>query len=227
MGIDPPIRALAQGIVIVGTEAHAVFEHITIEAEPMPDDILPGGIPGTTILNGIYFEGVGTPGSPPYTPLKGSWVVRNSAFRNMVDGTPSSNLSDAHVTIVGNTYSGVWSGGDTDDLVNSTFLFANNRVVDAGWYGFLHYDYCLSPAANCGTYNSSVSIIGNDFGTSAEGVLITGTLGESNRCIIAGNDVANVADMGVYLGSGTAGCYVVSGGNVVDQGTGNHVVLLP
>jgi len=214
--IEPPIRALAHGFVIVGTEAKAVFEHVTIEGADLPGDLF-----GKTIISGIYFEGaIGA--APP--PLKGSWAVQDSTFRNLADGTPSTNLSDAHVVIAGNTYSGCLMASDTDDLVRSTYLFARNRVIDAEWYGFMLYDYCLSAASNCGTHNSTVSIVGNDFGRSGEGVELVGTLGKSNRCIVAGNAVRDVADMAVYLGPGTAGCFVVSGGKVVDEGSDNQVV---
>ena len=213
---DTEIRALAHGFVIVGREAHAVFDHVTIEGADLPGDIF-----GKTVISGIYFEGaIGA--APP--PLKGSWAVRDSTFRNLADGTPSSNLSDAHVVITGNTYSGCPMASDTDDLVRSTYLFARNRVVDAEWYGFMLYDYCLSADSNCGTHDSTVSIVGNDFGRSGEGVELVGTLGRSNRCIVAGNEVRDVADMAVYLGPETAGCLVVSGGKVVDEGSDNQVV---
>jgi len=218
-----PIHALAHGFVIVGSEAHASFERVAIAAEAMPPE-LNAGMWGTTIFNGIYFEGVVAAGLPLFTPLKGSFAVRNSIFLNMADGTPSSNLSDAKVMILGNTFSGIGAASDTDDLVNSTYLFANNRVVDAQWYGFMHYDYCLGAAANCGTTGSTISIVGNDFGSSVEGVLIDGTLGAENGCLVAGNKAAGVADMAVFLGPGTAGCQVVSDGSVVDLGTGNRVV---
>jgi len=50
------------------------------------------------------------------------------------------------------------------------------------------------------------------------------TFGEGNECLLLGNNVQNVTDIGVYLGPGTKGCTVVGGSNktnVLDLGTDN------
>ena len=56
------------------------------------------------------------------------------------------------------------------------------------------------------------------------GIALEQTFGEGNQCLILGNNLQQVNDIGVFLGLGTVGCTVVGGGartKVLDLGTDN------
>ena len=51
-----------------------------------------------------------------------------------------------------------------------------------------------------------------------------GPLSQENECLLVGNNVQEVSDIGIYLGPDVQGCTVVGGGtktNVLDLGTDN------
>jgi hypothetical protein len=58
------------------------------------------------------------------------------------------------------------------------------------------------------------------------GIALEQNTGEGNQCLVLGNNVQQVSDIGVYLGPGVRGCTVVGNNhtNVLDLGTDNILV---
>lgn len=207
-GINPPLKELAVGIVITGTEANANMERVLIEGEFMEDSLF-----GYNLINGVFFEGyIGEP--PP--PISGNFSVQNSTFRRMASGTPIANLIDTHVLISHNTFEEVLFATDGGTFIDSYIEFSHNNVdafMGVDWYDF------FAPM-DTGT---SFLIRNNRF-QGEIGIALEQTFGEGNQCLIIGNNLQQVTDVGVYLGPGTEGCMVVGGGvntNVLDLGTDN------
>ena len=207
-GIDPPIIELAHGIVILGNEADSRFERVLIEGEPADNSLA-----GYNLINGIFFEGfIGVP-SPP---ISGTFQVYGSTFRQVVSGTPVVNLSHAQVVIKNNTFDDVFLGMDGGDLVNSNLEFSQNAVN-----AFVGLDlYNLDLAEDVG---STILIKNNKF-QGVIGPALEQTLGDGNNCLLQGNNVQSVSDIGVLLGEGIHDCTVVGGSNktnILDLGTNN------
>jgi hypothetical protein len=210
-GIDPPITELAHGVVVLGTEADARFERVRVEGEVAQNSLF-----GLNLINGIFFEGfIGE--APP--PISGSFQVYDSTFRLVASGTPVSNLTNSAVVISRNTFEDVVFGMDGGDFVSSSLEFSHN-YVDA----VIGFDlYNIFAAEDIG----ASFLIKNNVFRGAIGPAFEQTFGAGNVCLITGNNVANVTDLGIYLGPGTIGCTVVGGNNktnVLDLGTDNVLV---
>jgi hypothetical protein len=210
-GIRPPIKAMAHGIVIVGTRAEATIENVAIEGDELPDDLF-----GLSLINGVYFEGaVGE--YPP--PLAGSLTVRHCVFRRVASGAPVVNLKDADVQIIDNHFEDVLLGSEVTDLRSTRYAFLGNHV-SAGWFGLDQYDLCLGPV--CGVSSSTLTVAGNRF--ERAGVRLEGTLGSRVRCAVVANDFAPAVSPDVFLGAGTHDCLVVGTADVEDHGTHNRII---
>lgn len=210
-GIDPPITELAHGIAILGPHADARFERLLVEGEPADNSLL-----GYNLINGIFYEGfVGE--VPP--PISGYFHVVDSIFRQVGSGTPIYNLNNAKVFVSKNTFDDVFLGMDGGDLVNSSLEFSYNEVS-----AFIGLDiYNLDLIEDVG---STILIKNNRF-QGVIGPILEQTLGDGNYCLLKGNNVQNVIDIGILLGEGIHGCTVVGGSNktnVLDLGTNNVLV---
>lgn len=207
-GIDPPLKELAVAICILGTEANANIEGVLIEGEFMEDTLF-----GYNLINGIFLEGfIGEP--PP--PISGKFSIQDSTFRRMASGTPVANVTDANIVISHNTYEEVQFAMDGGTFNDSYLEFSHNRI-DAV-VGFDLYDF-FTPM----DIGSSFLIKNNIF-RGEMGVAFEQTFGEGNQCLILGNNVQLVTDIGIYLGPGTERCIVVGGSNktnVLDLGIDN------
>jgi hypothetical protein len=212
-GIDPPIQALAHGVVIVGQHADASFRNVLVQGEALPEDLF-----GLNLINGIFYEGF--IGSEP-APLAGSLTIRDAVFRRMASGTPVVNLRNADVHILRNRYEEVLYGAEVVDLDHTRYRFHGNDV-SGEWYGLDQYDLCLGPSAVCGIHHSVFSVSGNSF--EKNGAYLEGTLGEAVVCRLLANDFAPEVSPDVYLGEGTHDCLVVGTVDVVDLGVNNHVI---
>lgn len=214
-GIDPPLKELALAIGILGTEAHVRVDRVSIEGEPMENTLY-----GYNLINGIFFEGF--MGDLPWPPISGSFEVYNSTFKHLASGTPSLNLINATVIVSHNQYEDVFDASDFSAVVNSTITFTHNRVNGA-LFGFWGYSSGYGSDENAG----SRILIANNVFRSTYGPFLDVAFGEGNECLILGNNVQNVTDIGVYLGPDVTGCTVVGGSNktnVLDLGTGNIIV---
>jgi hypothetical protein len=73
----------------------------------------------------------------------------------------------------------------------------------------------------------SIFLTKNNVFRGAVGPALEMTFGEGNDCLLQGNNVQNVTDIGIFLGEGVHGCTVVGGSNktnVLDLGTNNILV---
>jgi hypothetical protein len=171
--------------------------------------------------NGIYYEGWTEWLAQPSPPISGFLSIRRSTFRTHAFATPVSNLLDASVIITHNDYGGIFVAADAANLVNTRYEFSHNKVQD-GPIGLDIWDDFLPTFVG-----SEFLITNNVFSTEWFGILFEQTFGEGNECLILGNNVQGVADIGIFLGPGTSGCTVVAGSNktnVVDLGTDNVLV---
>jgi hypothetical protein len=212
-GIDPPPTELATAIVILGDEVHAKIERVFVEGELMNNSLY-----GYNLINGIYFEGF--MGEPPWAPISGSFEVYDSTFKHMASGSPVFNLINSTVTISRNRYEDTgFDAADTTELINTDLAFTHNQV-DGALFGFWIYTNITE------SFGSNLLIQNNVF-RSTYGVYFEGTFGAGNTCLLKANNVQNVTDIGVFLGSDVSGCTVVGGSNktnVLDLGTGNVLV---
>ena len=190
-GIDPPITELAHGVVILGPEANAQFEHVLVEGEQIENSLL-----GYNPINGVFYEGfVGE--TPP--PISGSFVVRNSTFRTLGSGTPVNNLSDVSVLIDHNNFEDVHVAMDGGDFVNSEYVFSNNTVG-----AFIGIDlYNMFVPEDVG----SDFLIEKNIFRGETGISLGQTFGEGNTCEISKNDMQAVTGTKINLGLGVA-CYI-------------------
>jgi hypothetical protein len=210
-GIDPPIEELANIIMISGTTANVRAEKLLLQGESMNGSLL-----GYNVINGIYYEGnIGE--FPP--PMSGTFQIYNSIIRRVGSGTPVFNLSNATVTISHNNYEDVYLGVDGSDFAFSSLEFSYNSVkavVGMDLYNFLTTEDV-----------GSNFLIKNNVFRGAVGPAFEQTFGTGISCLIIGNNVANVTDLGIYLGPGTTGCTVIGGSNntnVLDLGVNNILV---
>jgi hypothetical protein len=210
-GIDPPITELAHGIAILGPYADAKFEHLLVEGEPADNSLL-----GYNLINGIFYEGfIGE--APP--PISGLFQVIDSTFSHLGSGTPIANLYQARVVVSKNTFNDVFLGMDGGDLVNSSLEYSYNAVN-----AFIGLDlYNMDLVEDTG----STIIIKNNRFQGVIGPALEQAFGNDNYCLLQGNNVQNVTDIGILLGPEISGCTVVGGNNktnVLDLGTGNVLV---
>jgi len=207
-GIDPPITELAHGIAILGTQANARFDRVLVEGEPTSNSLL-----GYNLINGIFFEGF--IGEYP-DPISGAFEVYDSRFHHVGSGTPVSNLSNTRVVISHNIFDEVVFGMDGGDFVYSSLEFSHNHVN-----AVLGLDlYNIFAAEDVGAN----FLVKNNVFRGELGPIFEQTFGEGNKCLLLGNDVQNVTDIGVYLGPDIKECTVVGGSNktnVLDLGTDN------
>lgn len=212
-GIDPPLKELSSAIVILGSQAHAEINRVLLEGEETD-----GWLFRYNLINGIFFEGFS--GQYPWLPISGSFKVHHSVFQTQDSALPVYNLSNTTVVISNNDFEGNLSATLVSDLVNSRFEFSYNYVK-----GTIGVDFYTSDIpADTG---SDFLIKNNVFQVDVVGVALEQVFGEGNKCLLQGNNVQNVTDLGIYLGPGTTGCTVVGGNNkvnVLDLGTGNILV---
>lgn len=212
-GIDPPLTELAQAIVVLGSEAYVKVERVLVEGELMDNSLY-----GYNLINGIYFEGF--MGEPPWAPISGSFEVYDSTFKHMASGSPVFNLINSTVTISRNKYQDTgFDAADTTELINTNLAFTHNQV-DGALFGFWVY-------TNITESSGSNLLIRNNVFHATYGIYFEGTFGAGNKCLLKGNNVQNVTDIGIYLGPGVSGCTVIGGSNktnVLDLGTGNILV---
>jgi hypothetical protein len=200
---------LAHAIVILGEKADVVINAVSIEGETASNSLI-----GYNLLNGILFEGfIGA--VPP--PLSGSFQVHNSSFRRIGSGTPVANVSDAQIKIYHNTFEEVLYGLDAADFANSSFEFSNNKV-SAMWFGIDLYNVFLSEDVG------SSYLVKNNVFRGEYGIVLEQAFGAGSKCLLIGNNVQHVTDIGIFLGPNVAGCTVVGGSNkanVLDLGISN------
>lgn len=209
----PLIRELADGITIDGTNANASFYRLLIEGEEAENTIF-----GFNLINGFFYEGL-IGAAPP--PISGSFAVHDSIFRRLASGTPIVNLSGASVVISRNTFEDVFFGMDGGDVENTTFVFSHNKVN--ALVGLDLYDAGLAPF---GAESSNILIKNNVF-RGQYGPIVEPTFSGGTDCLLLGNNVQKVSELGNLLGPGTSHCTVVGGSNktnVLDLGTDNVLV---
>jgi hypothetical protein len=200
---------LAAAVVVEGTNANAWVDGVIITGEK--NDAL---IFGYNLYNGVYFEGI--IGNPP-PPLSGSFKVTNSTFRTMAAGTPAYNVTDASIQISHNRYGDMFYGIDAGFVFNSVYEVSHNTVENA----------VFGIDAWATLESTKLLIRNNTVRDSVYGILLEGSFGEGNECLLLGNNVQMVTDIGIFLGDSTNGCTVVGGNNktnVVDLGTDNVLV---
>jgi len=218
-GIDPPIIELAIAVAVLGTNANVRVDRILIEGELMENSLN-----GYNLINGVYFEGF--QGDLPWPSISGSFQVYDSTFSRIASATPVFNLSGASVTISRNRFENVFDAVDSADLVNSSLTFTNNQVKDT-FLGLWFYTNFTEDSGSSFLVQNNVfsgynTVIGGSYGP-----LFDGLFGEGNTCLFQGNNVQNVSDIGIYLGTGIHGCTVVGGSNktnVLDLGIDNILV---
>lgn len=209
-GIDPPLRVLSAPILIIGDQTHAYIEGILVEGVP-----LPGSLFGYNLINGIAY--VSYFGSP--TGITGSYTVKDSTFRHINAGTPVTSPYEASVLITRNVYEDNLYAMIVEDTINTYFEFSQNKVNAV--YGLDMYNL-YTPEDVGSTY-----LIKNNELRGTNGLFVEKNFGVGISCLLMGNNVQNITDIGIYLGPGTNGCTVIGGStetNVVDLGTDNVLV---
>jgi len=209
-GIDPPIIEFALGIGLLGTEINARIDRISLEGVEIEDSFT-----GYSVINGILFEG--NIGEEPAPPNSGSIEVYDSTFKSIAFSTPVLNVTDSMIKVSHNYYENTIYAMDVADAQNSTVEFSHNRVVDAV-FGFDLWNYYYPE------YVGSTILVKNNIFQSNFGIAFEQTFGDGNECLLLGNNVQNVSEIGIFLGPGTYGCTVVGGSNktnVLDLGTDN------
>lgn len=208
--------ALGDAIVIVGTVANARFDRVTVEGEAQvdPDEF---GF-GSNVNNGIYYHGGWNDAE---SALSGTFRVTQSTVRNVGDGLPTSNLRDANVLISGNVIEATSYGASTADLVDSRLEFSSNRVSLVGGISYAGFYYYGGES-----YRSTIRIKDNRI-RGYVGIAFEQTFNEPMDCRLQANNVSETDYIGIWLGEGTTGCYVIGGSTrttVVDDGEGNVLV---
>ena len=207
-GIDPPIIELAHGFTILGTQANARFDSVLVEGEPAYNSLF-----GYNLINGIFYEGFIGEHSPP---ISGTFEVYNSVFRHVGSGTPVANLSDATVVISRNKFEEVFFGMDGGDFPYSSLEFSHNNVDAVIGFDLYNFD---APEDVEASFLIKYNVFRGEIGPAFEQ-----TFGAGTSCLIMGNNVQNVTDIGIFLGPDITRCTVVGGSNknnVLDLGTDN------
>jgi hypothetical protein len=206
---SPLFKALAAAVVIEGTHANAWIDRVLVTGEKNDELMF-----GYNLNNGVIFTGI-IGNLPP--PLSGSYKVTNSTFRTMAAGSPVYNVTDASIFLSHNRYEDTFYGIDAGFVFNSVYEVSHNTVVNA----VLGID-------EWGDFESTKLLIRNNtVRDSVYGIMLEGSFGEGNECLLLGNNVQKVTDIGIFLGASTKGFTVVGGSNktnVVDLGTDNVLV---
>jgi len=216
-GIEPPIKALAQEIVVVGTSARARFERITFAGRVAPSD----QIFGMNVYNAVFFEGILGP------PIAGTFDVRDSDFVEVAAGAVAVNVQDARVSIASNRSTRTPFPVQLADT-NRTDLVVVGNHFDGGVAGVQVLDACGPTEPLCGLSNSRVLIAGNTL-SAFDGIELLATFHGAMSCAVVGNRIQSDALHGgvdVWLGGGTTNCLVQNNGPVRDDGHGNTVIAL-
>jgi hypothetical protein len=210
-GISPPIIELAQAVLIIGDQANARIERVLVEGQAMQNSLL-----GYNLINGICYEGFF--GEPP-ARISGVFAISDSIFRTVGSANCITSLSEASVLVTRNTYGNVLDSLDGGDLINSNLEFSHNKV-DAVIGMDLYNGF--TPEDTGTSY-----LIKNNIFRGAEGIFFEPIFGAGNKCLIIGNNVQDITDIGIYLGFGTKGCLVIGDRhktNVLDEGTDNILI---
>jgi hypothetical protein len=206
------ITELANAVSFIGQQMDVRVNAILVEGEAMENTLY-----GYSLINGVSFQGYF---AEPPMPISGTFTVRNSILRTMGSGTPTASTSNASVLITRNTYENVFFSMDAADYDNSRLEFSYNKVNNAV-FGLDLYNSWWPETSN------SEFLIKNNVFYGTYGPVIEPSMGSGNTCLLIGNNVQNVTDIGIYLGAYTNGCTVVGGSNttnVLDEGTGNILV---
>ncbi len=201
---------LCHAITVIGKQADVRVERVLVEGEPMEDSVY-----GYNVLNGILFAGTGY----PVIPISGSFEVYDSTFRQMASGSPVAHTSHANVVIGNNIFEDVFFGMDGGDFADSSFEFSHNSVEAI--IGLDLYNVYFAEDVR------SSLLVKNNIFRGIIGLALEQTFGVGNQCLIQGNNVQGVTDIGIYLGPGIQGCTVIGGANktnVLDLGTDNVLV---
>ncbi len=209
----PTLHEMAHGFVVLGTSANAFFSRVSVEGEPAQNTLF-----GYNLINGIFFEGFIGEVSPP---ISGSFVVHDSTLRHLESGTPIANVSGASILISRNNSQDVLLGMDGGGLLDSTYEFSSNTVE--GSFGIDLYDVPVTVSQ----ITSSKMLIRNNVFSGQEGVFLEATFAGGTKCLIAGNNFQNVADIGIYLGPGTSDCTVTGNSKTTIEDLGTDNVILP
>jgi hypothetical protein len=223
---SPTIRALAHAVVVVGSSARASFERVQVVGAPAPSD----PYVGMSIYNAIFFEGF----LPGLAPLSGELDVRGCEFVDVAWGAVVQNVTRSRISIVGNTASGTLAAVQLIDLDRSEARITGNRLAAGSAFdgfsaGIQVLDGCLGGGSVCGVVDTELLIAGDRL-SAFDGIEVLATFGGDVECRIAGNAIDyDVVGGGsaVWLGPGTRGCFVSTGGTVKDEGIGNRVVPRP
>jgi hypothetical protein len=205
-GIDPPLRQMSAAVLVTGNEVTAKIERLLVEGEAAPDSIF-----GFNLINGAVLTGhYGSFG------IQGSYTVSDSIFAHLASGLPITGPVNSSILITRNTFDDVIYGLDGGEFLNSRFEFSHNKVNAV--IGFDLYN-AYTPEDS-----GSKFLIKNNVFRGAVGPAFEQNFGEGNQCLIIGNNVRDVTDVGIFLGPNISGCTVVGGGTVLDLGTGNVLV---
>ena len=211
-GIDPPLKEMAGGIYVLGTEAHVLVERVRITGEANPDA---GFLYGYNLINATYFEGV-IGAVPP--PISGSFAVYDSVFRAVAAGTALDNLSGAEVIASRNKYFDSYYGAGGGGYVDSSITFSDN-YVDAK-FGVEFYDLYVEEFAN-----TTLVIANNKFHGSDTAVGLYATFGDNMHCLLLDNKFQSEDGLDIFLGAATSNCFVVGDRlDVIDLGTNNVII---
>jgi hypothetical protein len=205
------ITELANAVGFMGQQMDVQVSAILVEGEAMENTLF-----GYSLINGVSYQGYFA--EPPMS-ISGTFTISDSILRYMGSGTPTASTGDASILITHNTYENVFYGMDVADLDNSRFEFTHNKVNAV--FGIDLYNSWWPEIVN------SEILIKNNVFRGTYGPVIEPIMGSGNKCLLIGNNVQNVTDIGIYLGPFTTGCTVVGGSNktnVLDEGTGNILV---
>lgn len=208
--------ALSEAILIIGTEANASFERITVEGEAETNPSVFGF--GSNVNNGIYYRGQCCTLD---NPLSGTFRVTQSTVRNVGDGIPVSNLIGADVLISGNIIEPTSYGASLADLTDSRYEFSSNRVSLVGEISYAGLYFYGGES-----YRSTIRAKDNKI-RGYVGIAFEQWFNEPMDCRLQANNVADTELVGIWLAEGTTGCYVIGGSTkttVVDDGEGNVLV---
>ena len=204
-GLGVTVYELAHGFVTVGSEvprqnyrqANAALYRVRIERLPRT-----GTLYGFNLINATYFEGfLGA----DQLPLRGKFDLHDSHFRQ-VGGTNLFNLYDSQVSITRNTYEDSFEGMDVDQISNTTYEYADNKVLNislgAVLGGVFVYGFFDSTTIFIIRRNLFTGVYGPYFDNSV-------TFGGKMNCKRLKNEVENETGVGIYLGPGTTDCLVL------------------
>ena len=211
-GIDPPLKEMAGGIYVLGTEAHALLERVRVTGESNTDA---GFLYGYNLINATYFQGAF---SEEPMPISGSFAVYDSVFRSVASGTSLDDLSGAEVIASRNRYLDTFYGAAGGGYVDSSITFSHN-YVDAK-FGVEFYDLF-----GAGVDNLTLVVANNKFHNNDTAVGLYATFGDNMHCLLLDNTFQSKDGLDVYLGPTTNDCFVVGDRmSVVDLGTDNVII---